>query len=139
MGDSGSAFLGAFYGMQSVVAALVTPVPFLVLVLPFANFILDTTFTLFRRLIRRDKWYQAHRSHIYQKMTNLGLSHAQVTVLELISVLLSCLAAILYLRSGAQVRVLLVSAVVIGFFAAGIWITKKCPVSSNTMNVAGHG
>jgi hypothetical protein len=36
---------------------LSTPVPFPVLVLPFANFILDTTFTLFRRLIRREKWY----------------------------------------------------------------------------------
>ena len=33
---------------------LSTPVPFPVLVLPFANFILDTTFTLFRRLIRLD-------------------------------------------------------------------------------------
>ncbi len=41
----------AFYGMQSVVAALSTPVPFPVLVLPFANFIMDTTFTLLRRLI----------------------------------------------------------------------------------------
>ena len=30
MGDAGSAFLGAFFGMQSVVASLVTPVPFLV-------------------------------------------------------------------------------------------------------------
>jgi hypothetical protein len=30
-------------------------------------FFLDTTFTLFRRLIRREKWYQAHRSHFYQR------------------------------------------------------------------------
>jgi len=44
------------------------------LVLPFANFILDTTFTLFRRLIRREKWYQAHRSHFYQRMTDLGMT-----------------------------------------------------------------
>jgi hypothetical protein len=43
-------------------------------VLPFANFILDTTFTLFRRLIRREKWYQAHRSHFYQRMTDLGMT-----------------------------------------------------------------
>jgi len=47
---------------------------FPVLVLPFANFILDTTFTLFRRLIRREKWYQAHRSHFYQRMTDLGMT-----------------------------------------------------------------
>ena len=46
MGDAGSSFLGAFFGMQSVAAALTTPVPFLVLILPFSNFILDTTVTL---------------------------------------------------------------------------------------------
>ena len=129
MGDAGSAFLGAFYGMQSVVAALSTPVPFPVLVLPFANFILDTTFTLFRRLIRREKWYQAHRSHFYQRMTNLGWSHARVTGMELVSVALSCLAAIIYLRSGAQVRVLVVSSVLIGFLVMGIWVSKKDPIS----------
>jgi UDP-N-acetylmuramyl pentapeptide phosphotransferase/UDP-N-acetylglucosamine-1-phosphate transferase len=70
--------LGAFYGMQSVVAGLSSPVPFPVLVLPFANFILDTMFTLFRRLIRREKWYQAHRSHFYQRMTDLGMTHGKV-------------------------------------------------------------
>ena len=98
MGDAGSAFLGAFYGMQSVVAALATPVPFLVLVLPFSNFILDTTLTLFRRMWRKEKWYQPHRTHFYQRMTNLGMSHAKVTGLELAFVVASCLVAILYLR-----------------------------------------
>jgi len=53
-------------------------------VLPFANFILDTTFTLFRRLIRREKWYQAHRSHVYQRMTDLGMTHGKVTSIELL-------------------------------------------------------
>ncbi len=125
MGDAGSAFLGAFYGMQSVVAALSTPVPFPVFVLPFANFILDTTFTLFRRLIRQEKWYEAHRSHFYQRMTNLGMSHARVTGLELVSALLSCLAAVLYLSSGMQGRILGVSAMLIAFLAAGIRISKK--------------
>ena len=125
MGDAGSAFLGAFYGMQSVVAALSTPVPFPVLALPFANFILDTTFTLFRRLIQREKWYQAHRSHLYQRMTNLGMSHARVTGLELIMAVISCLAAVLYLRSGMQGRILAVSAVLIAFLAAGNRISKK--------------
>jgi Fuc2NAc and GlcNAc transferase len=100
MGDAGSAFLGAFYGMQSVVAALATPVPFLVLVLPFSNFILDTTLTLFRRMWRKEKWYQAHRTHYYQKMTDIGMSHAKVTGLELASVLASCLAAAIYICAG---------------------------------------
>ena len=125
MGDSGSAFLGAFYGVQSVVAALSTPVPFLVLVLPFANFILDTTFTLFQRLIRHEKWYQAHRSHFYQRMTNLGMSHAEVTLVELVSVVFSCAAAIGYIRSGVTVRVVVLFVVVVVFVAGGVWVSRR--------------
>lgn len=125
MGDAGSAFLGAFFGMQSVVAALLTPVPFLVLVLPFSNFIFDTTATLIRRIFRGERWYQAHRSHFYQRMTSLGMSHSKVTRVELISVVLSCVAATRYLQSSFPGRIATVAAVMTGFIAGGIWISRK--------------
>jgi len=125
MGDSGSAFLGAFYGMQSVVAALSTPVPFPVLVLPFANFILDTMFTLFRRLNRREKWYHAHRSHFYQRMTDLGLTHGKVTSIELLVVVASCAAAAACIPAGPAVRIALVISVVAGLACIGIWVWIK--------------
>lgn len=73
--------------------------------MPFANFILDTTFTLFRRLIRREKWYQAHRSHIYQRMTDLGMTHKRVTSIELFVVLASCAAAAACIAVGPLVRI----------------------------------
>jgi Fuc2NAc and GlcNAc transferase len=113
MGDGGSAFLGAFYGMQSVVVCLTTIVPLPVLLLPFTNFILDTTVTLFRRIYKGERWYQPHRSHYYQRMTNVGMSHAKVTGWELSFVGMSCIAALLYLRSGFSGRIAVVSSVVI--------------------------
>ncbi|MBF8258669.1 MAG: Glycosyltransferase family 4 protein, partial [Actinobacteria bacterium] len=125
MGDAGSAFLGAFYGMQSVVAALSTPVPFPVLVLPFANFILDTTFTLFRRLIRREKWYQAHRSHVYQRMTDLGMTHRKVTSIELLVVVASCAAAAACIPSGPAIRIALVVSVAAGIACGGLLVWGK--------------
>jgi Fuc2NAc and GlcNAc transferase len=125
MGDAGSAFLGAFYGMQSVVAALSTPVPFPVLVLPFANFILDTTFTLCRRLIRREKWYRAHRSHFYQRMTNVGMTHGKVTSIELLVVVASCAAAAACIPAGPAVRVALVVSVAVGIACGGLWVRGK--------------
>jgi len=139
MGDAGSVFLGGFFGMQTVAASLMTPIPFVVLVLPFSNFILDTTATLIRRIRRGEKWYNAHRSHFYQRMTDFGWSHARVTGMELVSAALSCLAAILYLRSGAQVRVLVVSAVLIGFLVIGIWVSKKDPIVAEKKNNADEG
>ena len=125
MGDAGSAFLGAFYGMQAVVAPLTTSVPFPVLVLPFFNFILDTTVTLFRRIWQGEKWYMAHRSHFYQRMTNLGMSHQKVTILELLTVAASCAAATGYLGFDFPGRVFVVIAVLSGFIAGGIWVMRK--------------
>ena len=125
MGDGGSAFLGAFYGMQSVVAALSTPVPFPVLVLPFANFILDTTFTLSRRMFGGEMWFQAHRSHFYQRMTNLGMPHAKVTVVELVTVVFSCAAAMVFIRSGFAARVVILFVVVVAFAAGGVWVSRR--------------
>lgn len=125
MGDGGSAFLGAFYGMQSLVGHLVTSVPFPVLVLPFANFILDATFTLFRRALRGEKWYQAHRSHVYQRMTDLGMTHRKVTSIELLVVAGSCAAAAAFIPAGPAVRIALVVSVAAGITCCGIWVWVK--------------
>ena len=125
MGDAGSAFLGAFFGMQSVVASLATPVPFPVLVLPFTNFILDTTVTLLRRMVRGEKWYLSHRSHYYQRMTNLGMSHKKVTVIELLFAVGSCIAASAYLWIDGVGRVILIAVLLSAFLMFGIWICAK--------------
>jgi Fuc2NAc and GlcNAc transferase len=125
MGDAGSAFLGAFFGMQSVVASLATPVPFPVLVLPFTNFILDTTVTLLRRMVRSEKWYLSHRSHYYQRMTNLGMSHKKVTVIELLFAIGSCIAASAYLWVGGVGRAILIAVLLSIFLTYGIWICTK--------------
>ena len=125
MGDAGSAFLGAFFGMQSVVAAITTPIPFPVLVLPFSNFILDTTFTLFRRIWRGEKWYTAHRSHYYQRMTDLGISHRKVTLIELFFVAGGCLAAAGYLVFGSIGRTAVVASVFTGAVACALRVNQE--------------
>lgn len=40
--------------------------------------VMDATITLFRRLARREKVWQAHRSHFYQQATDNGFSVSQV-------------------------------------------------------------
>jgi UDP-N-acetylmuramyl pentapeptide phosphotransferase/UDP-N-acetylglucosamine-1-phosphate transferase len=125
MGDGGSAFLGAFYGMQSVVAHLTTPVPFPVLMLPFANFILDTTFTLFRRAIQGEKWYRPHRSHFYQRMTDLGMTHRNVTFVELLAAGASCAVAAACIPAGPAVRIALTVSVVAGIILEGLRVSRK--------------
>ena len=84
---------------------------------------------------RREKWYLSHRNHYYQRMTNLGMSHLKVTSLELFSVVVSCLGAVLYLRLERNGRIAVISTVLIGFVAAGIRILKKDPMSSDTVHI----
>ncbi len=43
-------------------------------------FLLDGTFTLFRRLAKGENILQAHRSHLYQRLVIAGRSHQTVTL-----------------------------------------------------------
>lgn len=44
--------------------------------LVFAPFIGDASVTLIHRLLRGEKFWQAHREHYYQRMVRLGIGHA---------------------------------------------------------------
>jgi UDP-GlcNAc:undecaprenyl-phosphate GlcNAc-1-phosphate transferase len=101
MGDVGSIFVGyvlavlALIGNQSEVSG---HIPLLVPVLLLGTFLFDTIATLGRRIIRRKKWYSSHREHYYQKMTNLGFSHLQITLGEYVITSLLGISALLYIR-----------------------------------------
>jgi Fuc2NAc and GlcNAc transferase len=78
MGDAGSAFLGFVFSVLPLSAALPGP-SILVAALFVWPFLFDTTFTLVRRLFRRENVLRPHRSHLYQRLTATGLTHARVT------------------------------------------------------------
>ncbi|MGR8998078.1 MAG: MraY family glycosyltransferase [Gammaproteobacteria bacterium] len=67
MGDVGSGFLGFVLGLLILMAGFSDPVYFYIGLILFAVFITDATFTLMRRYISGQKWYQAHCSHAYQQ------------------------------------------------------------------------
>ena len=79
LGDVGSYGLGGAFGIMSVFAVL-NGVPLETAVAPLAVYLVDTGWTLVRRVRAGEVWYEAHRSHIYQRLTNLGWSHSQVTI-----------------------------------------------------------
>ncbi len=85
MGDVGSAFLGFTFAVIPVMATrsasvsgdFMQSIGFLLL----WPFILDTGFTLLRRLSKGENIFQAHRSHLYQRMVIAGYSHQMVSLL----------------------------------------------------------
>ncbi len=78
MGDVGSTFLGATVAF-SLLSNNQNPSETwsaLVITLPLVG---DAIYTLFRRLLNHENIFKAHRSHIYQRLQQSGLSHGQVT------------------------------------------------------------
>ena len=75
MGDAGSVPLGFLAGALGLAGhdAGVWPLWFPLLV--FSPFIVDATATLLRRAHRREKVWQAHRTHYYQRMVQMGPGH----------------------------------------------------------------
>jgi glycosyltransferase WbpL len=79
MGDVGSGFLGFVLATLALASEKAGAMPALVWLLLLAVFFVDATVTLIRRMVRRERWYTAHRTHAYQRATRSGWSHAQVT------------------------------------------------------------
>ncbi|WP_186031477.1 MraY family glycosyltransferase [Burkholderia gladioli] len=80
LGDAGSIPLGFLAGAFGYWGwrAHVWPIWFPALV--FSPFIADASVTLLRRLLRGEKFWQAHREHYYQRLVRSGLSHGRTAI-----------------------------------------------------------
>lgn len=80
MGDAGSGFLGVTVGALSIQAGWIAPQLLWCWLILLGVFIVDTTWTLMRRLLRSVKVYEAHRSHAYQIASRRLGAHLPVTL-----------------------------------------------------------
>ena len=80
MGDAGSGFLGITLALLSLQAAWMEPRLFWVWLILLGVFIVDASVTLFRRVLRGEKFYEAHRSHAYQYASRALAAHRPVTL-----------------------------------------------------------
>ena len=74
LGDAGSYVLGAALGTLAV-GAWFADVPFLLSFAPLVTYLADAGTTLFRRFMAGEQWYKPHRTHTYQRLTDVGFSH----------------------------------------------------------------
>lgn len=78
LGDVGSYLLGASIAVTAMCAFL-AGVPAEYIFSPVLIYLVDTFVTFLRRLLAGERWYAAHRQHVYQRLTIVGLSHVQAT------------------------------------------------------------
>lgn len=110
MGDTGSAALGLLAGGVSLWGARAGVFPFWVALLVFSPFIVDATVTLLRRLVSGERVWQAHRTHYYQRLVQLGWGHRKTVLHEYALMLACCLSALLAVQMNAAGQWLLIGA-----------------------------
>lgn len=80
MGDAGSGCLGFVLGVIGLQAWAADAALFWSWCILLAVFVTDATVTLVHRAVRRERIYQAHRSHAYQRLARRLGGHAPVTL-----------------------------------------------------------
>jgi Fuc2NAc and GlcNAc transferase len=81
MGDVGSGFLGFSLAVLGLAASQKGVFPIEAWAILGGVFLVDATVTLIRRVVRGDKWFEAHRTHAYQHLAHRWKGHLHVTLL----------------------------------------------------------
>ncbi|UVT16861.1 MAG: glycosyltransferase family 4 protein [Nitrospira sp.] len=124
MGDAGSITVGFLAGTLMLLGMQVKMFDFWVPIIVFSPFIIDATVTLIRRAVRRQKIWEAHREHYYQRVVLCGWSHRR-TVLAEYGVMITCGGlAILYHHSSGNWRLLILGTWLIMFFVLGKLVNR---------------
>lgn len=86
MGDVGSASLGLMIGALALLPINDRPAPLWELAALASAVVLDAGLTLLWRMLRRprQRWYNAHREHLYQWLARSGWGHTRTTLAYLL-------------------------------------------------------
>ena len=89
LGDVGSAPLGLIAAGLTLWGIRDAVFPLWIALLIFSPFIVDASVTLIRRLVIGERIWEAHRSHYYQRLVQVGWGHKK-TVLREYALMLAC-------------------------------------------------
>lgn len=109
LGDVGSYLLGASIAVTAMCAFL-AGVPVEYIFSPVLIYLTDTFVTFLRRLLAGERWYAAHRQHVYQRLTIVGLSHVQATAVVCTATILVSLLGIAAAEGGNVAQVVATAA-----------------------------
>ncbi|MFQ4147314.1 glycosyltransferase family 4 protein [Arthrobacter sp. LAPM80] len=109
LGDVGSYLLGASIAVTAMCAFL-AGVSVEYIFSPVLIYLIDTFVTFLRRLLAGERWYVAHRQHVYQRLTIVGLSHVQATGVVCAATILVSVLGVVAARGGEVAQILATAA-----------------------------
>jgi len=114
MGDAGSIPLGFLAAALGTMGWARGDWPMWFPLLVFSPFIMDASVTLLKRALRREKIWQAHRGHYYQRLVQIGWGHRKTAWFEYALMLAAGASALWAIRQESSLQFALL--VCWGFF-----------------------
>ncbi|WP_334140962.1 MraY family glycosyltransferase [Rhabdothermincola sp.] len=129
LGDVGSYFLGGWIAFV-VLMMLVSDVPAEAAFGPLVIYLADTTFTLGSRIARRERWWESHHEHVYQRLIERGWSHMRTA--SLVTAASATCAALGLVSLGPSLLARAVAdatmgAVMLGYLALPALLARRAP------------
>lgn len=125
MGDVGSIPLGFLAGALGVSGWQAGAWPLWFPLLVFAPFVADATLTLFKRLLRRERVWQAHREHYYQRLIRMGFGHRNTALAEYVLMAFCVAAALAARHAPPETQAGVLAAAFLIFAALALWIDAR--------------
>jgi len=122
MGDAGAVPIGFLAAAISLIGHRDGDWPLWFPVLVFAPFIADATLTLLKRAAARERIWQPHNKHYYQRLVRTGWSHRRTALAEW-ALMLACGSTALWaLRQPLYLQLSAVAGVVAVHVALALWV-----------------
>lgn len=134
LGDAGSIPLGFLAGGLGLLGIVKEQWPWWFPLLVFSPFIVDATVTLLKRVLRRERFWIAHREHYYQRLVRMGWSHRRLALAEYALMAACGGSALALLQAGFLVQMLGLS-VWIAVYSGLMLLIDHCWANSR----ASHG
>lgn len=125
LGDAGSIPLGFLASAFGVWGWQLGYWPLWFPVLVFSPFVVDATLTLMKRARNKEKLTDAHRSHYYQRLVQMGWGHRNTAIAEYVLMLLAGVSALLALSLDAKGQGNLLAWWVAIYLGLSMWIDRR--------------
>jgi UDP-N-acetylmuramyl pentapeptide phosphotransferase/UDP-N-acetylglucosamine-1-phosphate transferase len=124
MGDVGSVPLGLLAGALGLQGWAIGAWPLWFPLLVFAPFMCDATLTLIKRALRRERLWQAHRDHYYQRLVRMGFGHRGAALIEYAAMAGCAALALLVFREPVAVQGIALAFAVVALSGVAVWVDR---------------
>jgi len=125
MGDLGSAVYGYIVAVFVIYAHINNMIPVQISIILFSPFIFDATATLICRVYNREKFWQAHNTHFYQRLVLSGLGHKKVLMYEYALMIVCSILVIAVYNAEPVYQMLAILLTLVIYVVIAVVVTRK--------------